>query len=84
LTSIQRRTIAGLLFVSLLGCIWGAIETFWPSVPTGSSVEVCSYPSQHSSMGSGHTELYYIDGSAVVNGVGFSPHGVVYEPEGNA
>jgi hypothetical protein len=64
--------------------IWGAIETFWLTVPMGSSVEVWSYPSQHSSMGQGNTELYYVDYSATVNGLGFSPKGVVYESSGPA
>ena len=64
--------------------IWGAIETFWPTVPKGSSVEVWSYPSQHASMGNGDTELYYVDGSALVTGLGFSPEGVVYESNGGS
>jgi hypothetical protein len=61
--------------------IWGAIETFWLKVPMGSSVEVWSYPSQQS-IGHGDTELYFIDDSAMVNGVGFSPKGVIYESNG--
>lgn len=31
------------------------------------------------SAGNGSTELYYLDGSDTVNGIGFSREGVVYE-----
>jgi hypothetical protein len=62
--------------------IWGAIEIFWLTVPKGSAVEIWSYPSQHSSMGHGDTELYYVNDSALVSGLSFSPEGVVYESNG--
>lgn len=59
--------------------IWGAIESFWITVPPGSSVEVWSYHSQNPTLGNGHPELYFVDGSEKVNGKGFTPDGVVYE-----
>ena len=61
--------------------IWGAIETFWTDVPMGSTVEIWTYDSADQSMGNGQTELYFIDGSALVGGIGFSPAGVVFESE---
>lgn len=67
--SIQKRGDA----------IWGAVETFWGSVPDGSTVEIWSYPSRESVFGNGTTELYFIDGSDTVNGTGFNPEGVIYE-----
>jgi hypothetical protein len=62
--------------------IWGEIETFWGTVPLGSTVEVWFYRSENLPMGAGHTELYFIDNSKKVNGRGFSPKGVVYETGG--
>ena len=64
------------------GGIWGAIETFWGTVPVGSTVEVWSYRSENPTMGAGHTELYFVDNSNTVNGRGFHPDGVVYESGG--
>lgn len=59
--------------------IWGAIETFWANVPVGSAVEIWRYDSEDPSMGKGQIELYFVDDSMQVNGIGFSPNGVVYE-----
>ena len=64
--------------------IWGAIESFWDTVPTGSTVEVWSYRSENPGMGEGQTELYFIDNSKTVDGIGFSPEGVVYESSDGA
>lgn len=54
--------------------VWGAIETFWDDVPMGSTVEIWHYQAPD-----GTVELYFVDGSAVVNGVGFAPADAVYE-----
>ncbi|MDH3378809.1 MAG: hypothetical protein OEQ39_17935 [Gammaproteobacteria bacterium] len=62
--------------------IWGAIETFWSSVPIDSTVEVWYYRSENPTMGAGHTELYFVDNSKTVDGRGFSKDGVVYETGG--
>ena len=55
--------------------IWGAIEEFWSRVPLGSTVEVWSYPVR-----GGTIELYFIDGSNEIQGIGFAPTGAIYEP----
>jgi hypothetical protein len=60
--------------------IWGPIETFWSSVPMGSTVELWAYPS--TLPGSGEPceiELYFVDGSDEVKGTGVYVEGVVYE-----
>ena len=54
--------------------IWGAIEAFWQSVPAGSSVELWAYPVE-----GGTVELYFVDDSVLVQGMGFEPEGAVYE-----
>lgn len=65
--------------------VWGPIEDFWPQVPTGSAVEIWSYRTTHElAAGSGDrqagtTEIYFVDGSSEVRGLGFAPDGVVYE-----
>lgn len=59
--------------------IWGAIESFWASVPNGATVEIWSYQSENPNEVTGHTELYFVDGSDTVDGIAFSPDGVVYE-----
>jgi len=64
--------------------IWGPIEDFWPQVPNGAKVEIWSYESLARLVeGSdettrGSTELYFVDDSATVQGIGFAPDGVVY------
>ena len=54
--------------------IWGAIETFWDTVPVGSLIEIWAYPAQ-----GGTVELYFVDGSDTVQGTGFAPEGAVFE-----
>lgn len=54
--------------------IWGPIEEFWSQVPLGSTVDVWSYAVQ-----GGSVELYFIDGSGRVQGIGFAPEGAVFE-----
>ena len=60
--------------------IWGPIESFWGDVPDGSEVETWSYkstpPADQSEPGS--TQLYFIDGSETVQGIGFAVEGAVY------
>jgi hypothetical protein len=56
--------------------IWGPIEGFWAQVPAGGTVETWSYPVQD-----GSVELYFVDGSQQVQGMGFAPEGAVFEPE---
>ena len=59
-------------------------RSVWVDVPSGSIVEIWSYASLHATMGAGDTELYFVDDSAAVNGLAFSPQGVVYESRGGA
>lgn len=61
-------------FLQTGGPIWGAIEDFWSKVPNGAVVEVWAYPSV-----GGMMELYFVDESEQVMGMGFAPEGVVYE-----
>jgi hypothetical protein len=67
--------------------IWGPIEEFWPRVPVGSSVEVWQYRTTaeleagSSRRTPGTTEIYFVDGSEQVSGLGFAPEGVVYESQ---
>jgi hypothetical protein len=56
--------------------IWGPIETFWSQVPIGSTVEIWAYRVQ-----GGTVELYFVDQSARVQGMGFAPIGAVFEAE---
>ena len=64
--------------------IWGPIEEFWVKVPDRAKVEIWSYESRAQLVeGSaettrGSTELYFVDDSPTVRGVGFAPKGVVY------
>lgn len=53
--------------------IWGPIETFWATVPQGARVEIWSYP-----VAEGTVELYFVEGSPDVQGIGFGPTGAVY------
>lgn len=65
--------------------VWGPIEEFWSRVPMGGTVEIWSYRTIHEwaagsgKQDTGHTELYFVDGSRTVSGLGFGPDGVVYE-----
>lgn len=54
--------------------VWGPIEDFWYDVPMGSRVEIWTYPAED-----GDVELYFVDDSPTVDGVGFAPEGVIYE-----
>lgn len=56
------------------GDVLGPIEAFWPAVPAGSTVEVWVYRVE-----GGAVELYFVDGSARVQGRGFAPEGAVFE-----
>ena len=64
--------------------IWGPIEDFWPEVPNGAKVEIWSYESRtrlvegSAETTPGSTELYFVNDSMTVQGVGFAPEGVVY------
>ena len=64
--------------------IWGPIESFWQQVPQGAKIEIWSYRSTRSTDNSsdginGSTELYFVNGSSTVNGIGFAVEGAVYE-----
>ena len=66
--------------------IWGAIEDFWPEVPLGATVEILAFQStmdvespEGSSEQAGQTELYFVNDSATVDGIGFHIEGAVYE-----
>lgn len=54
--------------------IWGPIEEFWSQVPLNSTVELWAYRVE-----GGTVELYFVDESLQVQGVGFAPEGVVFE-----
>lgn len=51
--------------------IWGPIEDFWFRVPLNSTVEVWTYRVE-----GGSIELYFVDESERVLGMGFAPDGV--------
>ena len=66
--------------------IWGPIEEYWSQVPMGATVEIWSYHSRMITEGSGvaseqrgQTELYFVNDSNEVNGIGFHVEGAVYE-----
>ncbi len=66
--------------------IWGPMESFWPRVPHGASVEIWSYDSLMKSPNKGkefenpgQTQLYFVNDSKQVNGIGFHINGAVYE-----
>jgi hypothetical protein len=66
--------------------IWGPIEDFWPEVPVGATVEIWGFRSTmsvESDRGSraeaGQTELYFVNDSNTVDGIGFYIEGAVYE-----
>jgi hypothetical protein len=68
--------------------IWGPIEDFWARVPVGATVEIWAFPSmmslespEGSSPQPGQTELYFINGSDTVDGIGFYVEGAVYESQ---
>ena len=57
--------------------IWGPIESYWSTLPLGSTVVMWSYESENQGV-KGRTELYFLNGEVKVSGIGFSPKGVVY------
>ena len=66
--------------------IWGAIEEFWPHVPQGARVEIWGYESRMVLKDGasefdqlGQTELYFVNDSDTVSGIGFHIKGAVYE-----
>jgi hypothetical protein len=68
--------------------IWGAIESFWAEVPNGSEVEIWYYSTRVEQAGDdgsvaadGTTEVYFVDGSDTVQGIGFAPEGAVFESD---
>ena len=63
--------------------VFGAIEGFWPRAPEGAKVEIWSYKSTRSNNAvsggtRGSTELYFVNGSDTVDGIGFAVEGAVY------
>jgi len=58
--------------------IWGPIESFWPDVPMGATVEIWAFQSTLDGQ-PGQTELYFIDDADTVDGIGFHIEGAVYE-----
>ena len=62
------------------GSIWGPIEEFWTQVPMGATVELWAFQSaMRSSAQPGQTELYFVNDSDTVDGIGFHFEGAVYE-----
>lgn len=61
--------------------VWGPIETYWATIPMGSTVVVWSYESRNETT-KGRTELYFLNGADEVSAIGFSPDGAVYEANG--
>jgi len=66
--------------------IWGAIEDFWQQVPLNATVEIWAYDTVMTVTAGesqfdqrGQTELYFIDASPTVDGIGFHVEGTVYE-----
>lgn len=66
--------------------VWGPIEDYWDQVPIGSSVEIWAYRStmiledaETHHVQAGETELYFVDDSNSVDGIGFHVKGAVYE-----
>ena len=66
--------------------IWGAIEEFWPQIRRGAIVEIWAYDSRIQLIDAereidqqGQTELYFVEDSETVTGIGFHVSGAVYE-----
>ena len=66
--------------------IWGPVEDIWSQVETGATIEIWSYDSCRTSAGNGRlserqgqTELYFVNDSDEVSGIGFYIKGAVYE-----
>lgn len=65
--------------------IFGPIEDFWYKVPDGSSIEIWSYDSYAVTNSDGReyrregqTELYFLNDSEFVDGIGFHDEDAVY------
>lgn len=65
--------------------IWGPIEEYWPQVPAGATVEIWSYDSRidmtdngKTFQQAGQTQLYFVNESSDVTGIGFHIKGAVY------
>ena len=65
--------------------IFGPIEDFWYKVPDGSKIEIWSYDSYAFSYSegreyrqAGQTELYFLNDSELVDGIGFHDEDAVY------
>ena len=60
--------------------IWGPIESFWSGVPMGSTVEIWAYDTEPGEGGEARQiELYFVDDSDRVAGIGLHVEGVAYE-----
>ena len=66
--------------------IWGPIEEIWSQVGMGATIEMWSYDSCRTSADNGklserpgQTELYFVNESNEVTGIGFYIKGAVYE-----
>lgn len=66
--------------------IWGPIEDFWPRVPPGATVEIWAFQTTMTLHDNGdayqqpgQTELYFINHSDKVDGIGFYIESAVYE-----
>ena len=69
--------------------VWGPIEDYWDKVPMGAKVEILAYDStinvqsqDNNYRQEGQTELYFVNDSKEVNGIGFYIKGAVYEGDG--
>jgi len=66
--------------------IWGPIEKYWAEIPLGAKVEIWGFNSEITMEApegaynqAGQTELYFVNDSNNINGLGFYIKGVVYE-----
>ncbi len=66
--------------------IWGPSEDFWSKVPPGTTVEIWAFRSRLTteshegrSEQAGQSELYFVNDSPTVDGIGFYIEGAVYE-----
>ena len=65
---IRRQTL-----VKHVEPIWGPIEDFWSKIEVGTEVELWVYRVK-----GGSIELYFLNGSDVMQAGAFSPEGAVY------
>ena len=71
------------------GEAWGPIEQYWAEIPLGAKVEIWGFKSEITMEApegnykqAGQTELYFVNDSDKVNGLGFYIKGAVYEGSG--